>query len=147
MSNVFNNYFSSIAEKTKSNIKFSPKHYTDYLSSTNTNTFFLTPADKNEIAFIISSLDSHRSSGPNSIPVKILKLLKNDISQQLSNIFNMSFLTGQFPSVLKIAKVIPIHKDNQIMQIIDQYLSYLILKRLLRNSCTKDCLIFWISTI
>ena len=112
MSNVFNNCFTSIAEKTKSNIKFSPRHYTDYLSSTNTNTFFLTPTDKNEIAFIISSLDSHKSSGPNSIPVKILKLLKNDISQQLSDIFNMSFLTGKFPSVLKIAKVIPIHKKN-----------------------------------
>ena len=90
----------------------SAKHYTDYLSSTNTNTFFLTPTDKNEISFIISSLDSHKSSGPNSIPVKILKLLKNDISQQLSDIFNMSFLTGQFPSVLKIAKVIPIHKKQ-----------------------------------
>ena len=89
MSNVFNNYFTSIAEKTKSNIKFSPKQYTDYLSSTNTNTFFLTPTDKNEIAFIISSLDSHKSSGPNSIPVKILKLPKNDISQQLSDIFNV----------------------------------------------------------
>ena len=111
MSNVFNNYFTSIAEKTKSNIKFSPKHYTDYLSSTNTNTFFLTPTDKNEIAFIISSLDSHKSSGPN-YRRKFLKLLKNDISQQLSDIFNMPFLTGQFPSVLKIAKVIPIHKKQ-----------------------------------
>ena len=112
MSNVFNNYFTSIAKKTNSNIKFSPKHYTDYLSYSNTNTFFLTPTDKNEISLIISSLDSHKSSGPNSIPVKILKLLKNDISQQLSDIFNMSFSTGQFPSVLKIAKVIPIHKKQ-----------------------------------
>ena len=57
MSNVFNNYFTSIAEKTKSNIKFSPKHYTDYLSNTNP---FLTPTDKNEISFIILSLDSHK---------------------------------------------------------------------------------------
>ena len=72
----------------------------------------MTPTDKNEISFRISSLDSHKSSGPNSIPVKILKLLKNDISQQLSDIFNMSFSTGQFPSVLKIAKVIPIHKKQ-----------------------------------
>ena len=112
MSNVFNNYFTSIAKKTNFNIKFSPKHYTDYLSYPNTNTFFLTPTDKNEISLIISSLDSHKSSGPNSIPVKILKLLKNDISQQLSDIFNMSFSTGQFPSVLKIAKVIPIHKKQ-----------------------------------
>ena len=112
MSNVFNNYFTFIAEKAKSNIKFLPKHCTDYLSSTNTNTFFLTRTDKNEISFIISTLDSHKSSGPNSIPVKILKLLKNDISQQLSDIFNTSFMTGQFSFVLKIAKVIPIHKKT-----------------------------------
>ena len=29
MSNVFNNNFTLIAKKTNSNIKFSPKHYTD----------------------------------------------------------------------------------------------------------------------
>ena len=73
MSNVFNNYFTSIAKKTNSNIKFSPKHYTGYLSYTNTNTFFLIPTDKNEISFMISSLDSHKSSGLNNIPVKKIK--------------------------------------------------------------------------
>ena len=81
MSNVFNNYFTSIAKKTNSNIKFSPKHYTGYLSCQKANTFFLTPTDKNEIYFIISSANSHKSSDTNSISVKILKLLKNDISQ------------------------------------------------------------------
>ena len=60
----------------------------------------------------MSSLHSHKSSGSISILVKILKLLKNDISQQLSDIFNMSFLTGQFTFVLKVAKVIPIHKKQ-----------------------------------
>ena len=54
MSNVFNNYFTSIAKKTNSNINFLVKHYTDYLSYSNTNTFFLTPTDKNEISLIIS---------------------------------------------------------------------------------------------
>ena len=76
---------------------------------------FLTPTDKNEISFIISSLDSHKSSGPNSpnsIPVKTLKLLNYEISQQLSEIFNMSFANGQFPTVVKIAIVIPIHKNQ-----------------------------------
>ena len=48
--NVFNNYFTYIAKKTNSNIKFSPKHYTDYQSYLNTNTLFLTPTDKNEIS-------------------------------------------------------------------------------------------------
>ena len=51
----------------------------------------LSPTDKKEIENVISSLDSHKSVGPNSIPSKILKLLKNDISNQLSEIFNISF--------------------------------------------------------
>ena len=53
----------------------------------------------------------------------------NDIKNTWKgDIFNMSFSTAQFPSVLKIAKVMPIHKNNQnlIIQIIDQYASYLI---------------------
>ena len=52
---------------------------------------------------MISSLDSNKSTGPNSLPTKILKLLK-------INIFNISFSTGFFPSMLKIAKVVPIGK-------------------------------------
>ena len=62
--------------------------------------------------FLISYLDSHKSSDPNSIPGKILKLLKNNISRQLSDIFNMSFMNGHFPSVLKIATMISIHKKQ-----------------------------------
>ena len=75
MSNVFNNYFASIAKKANTSIKFSPKHYINYLKQKK-NTFFLTQTDKNEISFIITPLDSRKPSGPNSIPVKILKLLK-----------------------------------------------------------------------
>ena len=43
---------------------------------------------------------------------KILKLFKNDISLQLTNVVNLSFSTGVFLSGLKIAKVIPIHKKE-----------------------------------
>ena len=46
MSITFNNYFTSIAEKTNSNVKLSCKRYTDYLPNTNPNTFFLTPTEK-----------------------------------------------------------------------------------------------------
>ena len=45
-------------------------------------------------------------------PTKVLKLLKNDISNQLSEIFTMSFSSGIFPSILKTAKVISIHKKD-----------------------------------
>ena len=41
-----------------------------------------------------------------------MKLLKNDISSQLSEIFNISLSSGIFPSILKTAKVIPVHKKD-----------------------------------
>ena len=60
----------------------------------------------------ISSLDSNKSAGPNSIPTNILKLLKNGISSYLSETFNISFSAGVFPSILKTVTVIPVHEKN-----------------------------------
>ena len=76
------------------------------------STIFLQPTDKEEIANIISSLNSNKASGPNSIPYRTLFLLKNDISKQLADLFNLSFLTGVFPSVFKAAKVVPVFKKD-----------------------------------
>ena len=59
-----------------------------------------------------SSLNSNKASGPNSIAYRILFLLKNEISMQLADLFNLSFITGIFPSVLKIAKVVPVFKKD-----------------------------------
>ena len=72
IANTFNNYFASIAETTKKNIKYSHKHFSDYLSSKSISTLFLQPTDGEEIVNIISSLNSNKASGPNSIPYRIL---------------------------------------------------------------------------
>ena len=61
---------------------------------------------------ITSSLNSNKSVGRNSIPAKILKLLKNDIFSQLADIFNISFSTGVCPTILKVAKVVLVYKKN-----------------------------------
>ena len=39
-------------------------------------------------------------------------MLKNDISEQLADLFNLSFTTGTFRTLLKTAKVIPMHKKD-----------------------------------
>ena len=70
------------------------------------------PTDKEEIANIISSLNSNKASVPNSIPYRILFLLKNEISKQLADLLNLSFMIGVFPSVLKTAKVVPVFKKD-----------------------------------
>ena len=114
IANIFNNYFSTIGEKIQAKIKHSRKKYTDYLTNENPDMFFLSPADKEEIKFILSSLDINKSTGPYSIPIKVLNMLKNDISEQLADLFNLSSTTGTFPTILKTAQVIPIHnKDSK----------------------------------
>ena len=109
IANTFNNYFASIAETTKRSIKYSHKHFSN---ESNSSTIFLQPTDKEEVANIISSLNSNKASGANSIPYRILFLLKNEISYQLADFFNLSFKTGVFSSVLKTAKVIPVFKKD-----------------------------------
>ena len=49
---------------------------------------------------------------PNSIPIKILKLIKYDISDQLAIFLNLSVTCGSFPTMLKTSKVTPIYKKE-----------------------------------
>ena len=55
---------------------------------------------------VLSSLDITKAMRPYCIPIKVLKLLKNDIFEQLVDVFNFSFSTGNFPTLLKTFKVI-----------------------------------------
>ena len=43
-------------------------HFSDYLANENGSTIFLQLIEKEEIANYISSLNSKKASGPNSIP-------------------------------------------------------------------------------
>ena len=87
----------------KLNISFSQKRFSDFLKNRSNISIFISLTDKTEIENIISLLDSNKSAGLNSIPTKVLKVLKNDISSQLSEIFNISFSSVVFPSILKTA--------------------------------------------
>ena len=136
IANIFNDYFSSITEKTKANIKFSNKSFQDFLHHPNEESLFITPTDAHEVNLIISSLNSNKSTGPNSLPTKILKLLKNEISTHLADIFNLPFSSGVFPSILKLPKLYQYTKKNQscFAQIIGQSLYYPTLIKSLKNT-------------
>ena len=60
---------------------------------------------------IINALEN-KSTGPASIPVKLLKLIPDLIIVPLCKLINLSFISGSFPDPLKIVKVIPIHKNG-----------------------------------
>ena len=73
------------------------------------------PTDKEEIAIIKFSLNSNQASGPSRIPYRILLLLKNEISKQLADLFNLYLMTGVLSSVLKTAKIVPVFKKDSTL--------------------------------
>ena len=57
-------------------------------------------------------LNPFKSVGPNSIPIKLLKIIGWSVSPFLALLVNQSFQSGTFPDKLKVAKVISIFKKG-----------------------------------
>ena len=116
VANSFNSFFSSVAESVRSTIPESDKHFSEFLRNQNPNSLFLSLVTVDEVFKLIQSLSPSKSSGPNSIPTNILKLISAEISNPLSDLINLSFQTGVFPSILKLSKVIPVFKKGSALQ-------------------------------
>ena len=78
--------------------------------------FVIAHISNEEILDIIYSLEN-KSSGPSSIPLKMLSIIPDLIILPLAHIINMSFVTGVYPEFLKIVKVIPIHKGGSTQDV------------------------------
>ena len=90
----------------------------------------------------MSSFNSNKASGPNSIPYRILFLLKNEISKQLADLFNLSFMTGVFPSV-------PVFKKDSKLNYTNYHPISLLsnIEKILENLCIRDCILSLITKI
>ena len=65
--NIFNDYFRSIAEKPKVNIRLSNKFFQGFLHHPNKEPLFITPGDAHKGNLIISSLNSDKSTDLDSL--------------------------------------------------------------------------------
>ena len=117
MASNFNEYFVNVADSINKAIPRTPNSPLRYLGSANENSLFLSPVTHFEVEDVISNLSSSKSTGPHSVPIKLLKVVKHHISHPLAELVNQSFLKGIFPSKLKIAKVVSVFKkgDPEIM--------------------------------
>ena len=75
ISEGFNAYFSSIAEKLLPKHTAGTKHFSEYLSDRVDQNFIFECADPVEVINIIDSLDINKGTGPYSIPGSMLKFL------------------------------------------------------------------------
>ena len=121
IANTFNNYFASIAENTtkKHKIIFTYINiFQTVLQMKLVTQYSCNPMIKKKY------LTSYLLSTLIRLLVVIVYLteyyiLKNEISKHLTDLFNLSFMTGVFPSVLKAAKVVPIFKKYSKLDYID----------------------------
>ena len=90
-----------------------------FLKDRNQLNFLIAHISHEEVLDIIHQLEN-KSTGPQSIPIKLLKLVPDLILIPLCKIINHSFQTGVYPGALKISEVIPIHKGGSTEEL-DNY--------------------------
>ena len=113
-----NDHFVKIGEKLSATSTTSNKlHNKNFLGKRQTTSILLKPTDEYEIAGIIASLDNHKSSGYIDIPVTLIKESKFLIVRYLANAFDECMVSGFYPDIPKIAKVIPLHKGGSTLDL------------------------------
>ena len=113
MAEIFNNFFSTVAADLANNMPPSDGSSVTanivILWSYNCNSMFLYPVTKSECIDVISKLNNKRTD-VNSISIGMLKNFREILSMSLVKLINISFETGVFPDMLKIACITPIPK-------------------------------------
>ena len=117
ISNNFNKFFVNVGPETEKNVPRVPNATPDkYLRNRNQVDFIIAHISEEEITDLINSLPN-KGTGPASIPLRLLKDVVDLVITPLSFIINLSFTTGIFPDVLKVAKVIPSHKGGSTLEL------------------------------
>ena len=107
-----NEYFVNVGPNTDKNIPHNPVIKTDkYMQTKIQSNFLIDNITEDEVLDVINQCEN-KSTGPQSIPVNLLKLIADLILEPLCKIIHNSFSTGIFPDALKVSKVIPIHKGE-----------------------------------
>ena len=122
IANIFNELYGTLGSKIQQKIPTQDRDYNFYHERRDQNgkrcinpdgcTFYLSPAGPAEVEKIIDEINVKKSTGPLGIPVFLLKTFKTFSSPWLAELVNLSFETGIFPDVLKVAKVNPLHKKE-----------------------------------
>lgn len=76
------------------------------------DSFFLCEIGENEMRKYLNELSSKKATGSDRIPAKIWKELKFSHCKLLTEQFNKIIREGNYPNILKLAKVIPIYKKG-----------------------------------
>ena len=108
--NKFNDFFASVGNTLAQQMNDSPNPSTlptDHIRQS----FFIFPPSCDEIYKIIMNLKV-TSTSIDELPVKLFKKFASILTVPITRLIENSIQKGIFPSVLKIARITPIHKEE-----------------------------------
>lgn len=106
----FNRYFLESIKLLTDNMNIDTTIHPDKHYSSN---MFLAPIVADDVRIMLNKLTVKNSAGSDGIPCSLLAHIIEYIANPLCKLINLSFIEGSFPSCLKDAILIPIHKKNE----------------------------------
>ena len=112
-----NHFFVNVGPETEKTVPRVPNASPQkYLGNRNQFELIIAHISHEEVLNIINALPN-KGTGPSSIPLRLLKDVADIIITPLCHIINLSFSSGIFPDLLKVTKVVAIHKGGSTEEV------------------------------
>ena len=108
---AFNTHFTEVGENLTNNIPKTDVNPTSYIKPTN-SVFSFKMTDVNYVKDLLREIYTKKSSGPENIPKKLLKIAMNVVASSLTHIFNNHFVPV---STQRIGKLPMLHLSTKMV--------------------------------
>ena len=112
IANHLNVHFTEIGPRLATNLPVSSTNAEDYLKR-EPSSFEFAEIEPSRTLKLLSKLDITKATGLDQISNKVLKLAAPVIYKQLTELFNLSLKSGEYPDDWKLAKVSPVFKAGE----------------------------------
>lgn len=109
-----NNFFSQVGSSLAEQIEPSETDPISFiLPRTHPQSLFIAPITDEEVYKALTKIKSRKSFGSDLLHPKFIKEIGHSIVLPLTHIINLSISKGSVPSLMKIARIIPLHKTGR----------------------------------
>ena len=109
----FNKFFTNIGQNLADSIdNEDPNTFKKFLGNPVLQSFTLCETSAPEVQYQMSKINPKKSTGSDDMPGIFINISAPVVADTLSKLFNLSIREGEYPDILKIAKVIPIYKKG-----------------------------------
>ena len=111
IANEFNSFFANVGSSLSKDMGASNTNHLDYIKGNFPSLLKFNDTNESEVLELISNLKIS-AAGHDDIGASLVKTISSSIIKPLTHILNLSLQSGEVPTDLKIAKVIPLHKSG-----------------------------------